>query len=146
MPPHFSKGLYFTLGNEELPRIIEQLRKQDQVDLIVVLSHFGFPQEVKLLNEVDGIDVLLSGHTHNRITEPVIVNDTIMIQSGCHGSFIGRLDLEISNGKIQHFNHQLIEVVKEIDPDPQVQHFIDQVMEPRSEEHTSELKSRGHLV
>jgi len=133
MPPHFSKGLYFTLGNEELPRIIEQLRKQDQVDLIVVLSHFGFPQEVKLLKEVDGIDVLLSGHTHNRITEPVIVNDTIMIQSGCHGSFIGRLDLEISNGKIQHFNHQLIEVVKEIDPDPQVQHFIDQVMEPYRE-------------
>jgi len=133
MPPHFSEGLYFTLGNEELPGLIQKLREKDQVDLIVVLSHFGFPQEAKLVNEVDGIDVLLSGHTHNRITEPVIINDTILIQSGCHGSFIGRLDLEVSNGKIQHFNHQLIEVAKELDPDPQVQHLIDRVMHPYRE-------------
>lgn len=133
MPPHFSEGLYFTLGNEELPRLIQKLRKQDQVDLVVVLSHFGFPQEAKLVNEVDGIDILLSGHTHNRITEPVIINDTILIQSGCHGSFIGKLDLEVSNGKIQTFNHQLIEVAKELDPDPDVQNLIDQAMKPYRE-------------
>ena len=130
MPPHFSEGLYFTLGNEELPRIIKELRKKDQVDLVVVLSHFGFPQEAKLVKEVDGIDILLSGHTHNRITKPVMINDTILIQSGCHGSFIGRLDVEVSNGRIQNFNHQLIEVAKELDPDPDVQHLVNKAMKP----------------
>src|SRR5699024_8310277 len=77
MPPHFHEGIYFTLGNEELPKIIKGLREQDKVDLVVVLSHFGFPQEAKLASEVDGIDILLSGHTHNRLTKPVIINDTI---------------------------------------------------------------------
>src|SRR5690606_12715236 len=101
MPPHFSEGLYFTLGNEELPDIIQKLRKQDEVDLIVVISHFGFPQEAKLVSEIDGIDILLSGHTHNRMTKPVIINDTILMQSGCHGSFIGRLDVNFVNGKIE---------------------------------------------
>lgn len=89
MPTHFSKGVYFTLGTDELPRIIKHLREEEQVDLIIVLSHFGFPQEVKLANEMDGIDILLSGHTHNPLKEPFIINDTIMIQSGCHGAHIG---------------------------------------------------------
>lgn len=133
MPPHFSKGIYFTMGTEELPPLIEQLKSEDKVDLIVVLSHFGFPQEVKLASEVDGIDVLLSGHTHNRMVDPVTVNDTIIIQSGCHGSFIGRLDLEIHQGKIQSFHHQLLEVAEDIDPDPSVQGLVDQVMQPYKE-------------
>lgn len=130
MPPHFSEGLYFTLGNEELPGIISKLREQDKVDLVVVLSHFGFPQEAKLVNEVDGIDILLSGHTHNRITKPVVINDTILIQSGCHGSFVGRLDLEFADGRIQHFNHQLIEVAKELEPDPDVQNLVNTAIDP----------------
>lgn len=130
MPEHFHEGIYFTLGNEELPGIIKQLRVQDKVDLIVVLSHFGFPQEVKLASEVDGIDMLLSGHTHNRMTKPTIINDTIIIQSGCHGSFIGKLEVEVVNGKTHNYEHELIEVSEDIVPNPNVQSLIDKAMEP----------------
>lgn len=133
MPAHFSKGLYFTLGNEELPGMIAELREEKKVDLVIVLSHFGFPQEAKLVREVDGIDILLSGHTHNRLEKPVIINDTILIQSGCHGSFIGRLDVEFSDGKIQSFAHQLIEVTEELVPDPEVDKLVNAVMSPDRE-------------
>lgn len=85
MPEHFSTGLRFTLGNDELPGHIRNLRERERVDLVVVLSHLGFPQDVKLASEVAGIDVLLSGHTHNRMERPLIVNGTTIIQSGCHG-------------------------------------------------------------
>lgn len=130
MPPHFSEGVYFTLGNDELPRIIQQLREEEQVDLVVVLSHFGFPQEVKLAQKVDGIDILLSGHTHNSLAEPVVVNDTIIIQSGCHGAHIGRLNVHVKNGHIVHYNHELIEVVEEIEPDFDIQKMIEEAVEP----------------
>jgi S-sulfosulfanyl-L-cysteine sulfohydrolase len=70
MPPKFSEGLRFTLGNEELPGHIRTLRERERVELVVVLSHLGFPQDVKLASEVAGIDVLLSGHTHNRMDDP----------------------------------------------------------------------------
>lgn len=133
MPPHFHEGIYFTLGNEELPGIIKQLRDQDKVDLIIVLSHFGFPQEAKLVSEIDGIDILLSGHTHNRMTKPTIINDTILIQSGCHGSFIGKLEVEVGNGKILNYEHELIEVSEDIVPDPDVQSLIENTMEPHRE-------------
>lgn len=107
MPEHFSKGLYFTLGNKELPQYISEVKRQD-ADLVLVLSHLGYPQDLKIAGEVDGIDVLLSAHTHNRVFEPAKVNRTIVIQSGCHGSFVGRLDLNIRDKKIISFDHKLI--------------------------------------
>jgi len=127
MPVHFSEGLRFTLGKKELPVYIEELREEEQVDLVVVLSHLGYPQELQLAEDIDGIDVLLSGHTHNRVYEAVIVNEAIIIQSGCHGSFIGRLDLKVSNKKIKAFKHELITVEEDIEPDPPVEDMIDRV-------------------
>src|SRR5450759_2863377 len=77
MPPHFSEGLRFTLGRDELPAEIDRLKHAEKVDLIVVLSHLGFPQDVKLAHSVGGIDVIVSGHTHNRLKEPERLEDTI---------------------------------------------------------------------
>src|ERR1035441_81652 len=53
---------------------VRTLRERERVDLVIVLSHLGFPQDVKLASEVTGIDILLSGHTHNRMDEPLLVN------------------------------------------------------------------------
>ena len=133
MPPSFSEGVHFTLGNAELPGYIARLRDDEGVDLVVVISHLGFPQEVKLAREVDGIDVLLSGHTHNRLFEPAIVNDTIIIQSGCHGSFLGRLDLTVENRRVTKFDHDLIVVGEEIRPDPGVEEMVGKIMDPYRE-------------
>lgn len=130
MPPHFSTGLRFTLGSEELPGHIRHLRQAEGVDLVAVLSHLGFPQEVKLASEVAGIDVLLSGHTHNRLYEPVQVNGAILMQSGCHGSFVGRLDLTLERGQIRDFRHRLLPVTEDIPPDPAVQALVEAALAP----------------
>lgn len=129
MPKHFSEGIRFTLGNKELPEYIKQLRKTEKVDLIIVLSHLGYPQELKLAKEVDGIDVLLSGHTHNRIYDAVVVNGAIVMQSGCHGSFVGRLDLHIKDGRIHSFRHKLMNVDESIKPDPNVDSMINKALD-----------------
>jgi sulfur-oxidizing protein SoxB len=134
MPRSFSEGLYFTLGNEELPGYISRLRQEEKVDLVVVVSHLGFPQEMKLASEVEGIDVLLSGHTHNRLYEPALVNDTIVIQSGCHGSFVGRLDLEMDAGRVVDWKHSLLVVREEIEPDAEVQELVEGALGPDREE------------
>lgn len=130
MPPHFSEGLRFTLGNEELPGHIRTLRERERVDLVVVLSHLGFPQDVKLAAEVAGIDVLLSGHTHNRMNEPLVVNGATLIQSGCHGSFVGRLDVELDGGQVGAIHHQLIPVNDSIPADPDMERLIEDIVSP----------------
>ncbi len=130
MPTHFSEGIYFTLGNEELSYYVEKLRNEEKVDMIIVISHLGFPQEVKLAMETEGIDVLLSAHTHNRLYKPIMVNKTVIIQSGCHGSFVGRLDLNIQGGKIKNFHHELITVEKDIEADQRIEKMVERNMKP----------------
>jgi S-sulfosulfanyl-L-cysteine sulfohydrolase len=133
MPPKFSEGLRFTLGNEELPGHIRTLRDTERVDVVVVLSHLGFPQDVKLASQVAGIDVLLSGHTHNRMDRPLIVNGATIIQSGCHGSFVGRLDLEVNEGKVVLLRHELISVDDSIPEDAAMQRVVEGIVAPHRE-------------
>ena len=133
MPPWFSEGLYFTLGRDELPPVIDILRSKEKVDLIVLVSHLGFPQEMKLLSEIQGIDVCLSGHTHNRLYQPVMNGNTIIMQSGCHGSFLGRLDIEVESGKIINYHHRLLEVEAGIVPDPAVDELVKNTLLPYRE-------------
>ncbi|MEJ8778221.1 bifunctional metallophosphatase/5'-nucleotidase [Pseudogracilibacillus sp. ICA-222130] len=133
MPPEFSEGIYFTGGTKELPHIIATLRTVDRVDLVVVLSHLGFPQDVKLAREVDGIDILLSGHTHHTLRSPVVENNTIIMQSGCHGAHIGRLDVEVGVCGVEQVEHRLIEVTEKITPDPEVAALVTELEEPYKE-------------
>ncbi len=133
MPKHFSTGIYFTMGNEELPKYIRELKEEKNVDLVLVLSHLGFPQEVKLAKEVDGIDVLLSAHTHNRIYDPVIVNGAIIIQSGCHGSFLGHLDLLVENKKIISYKHKFVVLDESIKEDEEMKAKVNEKMKPYRE-------------
>lgn len=134
MPPSYSEGIKFTLGRDELPDIIEILQSQEKTDLIILISHLGFPQDMKLLSEVHGIDICLSGHTHNRLFSPILQGKTIVIQSGCDGSFLGRLDLEIEDKKIVDYRHRLIEVASNVIPDPEVDDLIHRALAPYKEE------------
>jgi S-sulfosulfanyl-L-cysteine sulfohydrolase len=101
------------------------------VDLVVVLSHLGFPQDVKLASEVAGIDILLSGHTHNRMDAPLRVNGATIIQSGCHGSFIGRLDVELTGARVTSVRHQLIRVDDSIPSDAEMHRAVEHVVAPQ---------------
>jgi 2',3'-cyclic-nucleotide 2'-phosphodiesterase (5'-nucleotidase family) len=130
MPPAYSEGIYFTLGKDELLPILEKLRGQENADLIILVAHLGYPQEMKLLSEVRGIDICLSGHTHNRLYNPVLNGKTIVIQSGCHGSFLGRLDLELDGGQIVDYRHRLIEVEAATQPDPTVNELVRKALAP----------------
>lgn len=129
MPPTFSQGVYFTLGKQELPTYIQEL-KEKKVNLVVVLSHLGYPQELQLAKDIEGIDILLSGHTHNRVYKPVVENNTIIYQSGCHGSFIGKLDLFMDLEGIKSYTHQLININHEIEEDYMVKRMIDKIYNP----------------
>jgi 2',3'-cyclic-nucleotide 2'-phosphodiesterase (5'-nucleotidase family) len=132
-PPDVSEGLYFTLGAHELSRHIQFLREKEGAELIIVLSHLGFPQDCKLVAETSGIDILLSGHTHNRLYEPVTINGTTIIQSGCHGSFVGRLDIEMVDNHIKRLNHQLVALDETIAPEADMQRLVDEIYAPHKE-------------
>ena len=127
MPPQFASGLRFTDGVEEV-RIEAARLRAGGADLVVVLSHLGYPQDLALARRTNGIDVILSGHTHNRVEVPAVVNGAVVIQSGCHGSFVGRLDLQVECGMITSFHHRLIPVDDSLVSDPATQALVEAAM------------------
>lgn len=129
MPPKFSEGLYFTMGDKEVSGYVSELKEQG-ADLIVLLSHLGYPQDIELLRQVSGIDICLSGHTHNRTFEPVRIGDAWLIQSGSHGSFLGCLDISMENGKITRVDHELLPVTEDLPEDEGMTELINDLLEP----------------
>jgi S-sulfosulfanyl-L-cysteine sulfohydrolase len=133
MPPSFSKGLSFELGREELSQTLHHLRQEEKVDLVVLLSHLGFPQDMQLVSEVAGIDICLSGHTHHRLYQPVRQGETLLIQSGSHGAYLGHLEVSVDNGRIVDYGHELVEVGPEVQPDQEIQSLVQAALEPYRE-------------
>jgi len=115
-PKRFTEGWSFALRHESLQEHVDKLRKEDKVDCIVVLSHDGFSVDQELAKKVTGVDFILSGHTHDPSPEPIIVNDTVIIISGSHGKYVGRLDLDIKDKKVAGYNFKLIPVASNLIP------------------------------
>jgi sulfur-oxidizing protein SoxB len=145
MPKHFSEGLRLTDGTKELPAYIKEV-KEKGADLVFLLSHNGFPQDVALLNEMRGIDVCLSAHTHNRLYQPVTVNKTIIIQCGCHGSFVGHLRLQIEGNDILGYKYDLLPVSKQYELDPEIAESINRIMQPYRILQNEEIGSTGVIL
>ncbi|MFN3844580.1 MAG: 5'-nucleotidase C-terminal domain-containing protein, partial [Paracoccaceae bacterium] len=105
--------------------------RADGVDLVVCLSHNGFDVDRKMASRVQGIDVILTGHTHDAIPEPVLVGQTILIASGSNGKFVSRVDLDVRDGKMMGFRHKLIPIFSDvIIPDADMAALIDSERAP----------------
>ena len=116
MPPMFWEGADFTDGIRETRAQVKKLRGQG-VDLVLLLSHLGYPQDIALLNQVDGIDLCLSGHTHNRVRSPQQFNGAYIIQSGALASSMGVLELAVGEGKIKEIRHEYVVLDKAVPQD-----------------------------
>ena len=120
----------FGIEEDKIAANVEKLHT-DKVDLVVLLSHNGFDVDRKLAARVKGIDVILTGHTHDALPAPVTVGDTLLIAAGSHGKFVARLDLEVRDRKVQAYEFRLIPVLSDvIVPDPEVAALIREARTP----------------
>lgn len=85
-------GLDVAPPAEVLPGVIEEVRARGAV-LVIVLSHLGLDADIELAREVRGIDVIVGGHSHTAVTDPVNVSGTVIVQAGSYGVYLGVLDI-----------------------------------------------------
>src|SRR6185503_58944 len=102
----------FGIEEEKLAANVAALRA-DGVDLVVLLSHNGFDVDRKLAGRVKGIDVILTGHTHDALPEVVAIGSTLLVAAGSHGKFLARLDLDVSGKRIVNYAFRLIPVLSD---------------------------------
>jgi len=130
MFPEWSFGLRTELLQENVDKA-----RADGADVVVLLSHNGFDVDQKLATVVNGIDVILTGHTHDAVPTALKIGDTLVLSSGSHGKYLGRIDLEVKNGKVVDYNSTLIPVFSDvISPDAEMKTAIDAVRAPHKQE------------
>ncbi|SDG03598.1 thiosulfohydrolase SoxB [Alloyangia pacifica] len=130
MFPEYSFGI----RDERMQEMVDEVRAEG-AELVVVLSHNGFDVDKKMAEKVTGIDVLLSGHTHDALPEPVLVGETIIIASGSNGKFVSRVDLDVRDGRMMGFRHKLIPIFSDvIAPDPEMTALIDAERAPYADQ------------
>ena len=128
----------FGLRDEHLQGIVEEVRAAG-AECVVLLSHNGFDVDKKMASVVSGIDVVLSGHTHDALPEPVLVGETILLPSGSNGKFVTRLDLDIRDGRMMGYRSKLIPIFADvIAPDAEMAALIDEQRAPYLD-HMSEV-------
>lgn len=120
----------FGIRDEHMQEIVDQVRSEG-AECVVVLSHNGFDVDKKMATIVSGIDVILSGHTHDALPEPVLSGETLIIASGSNGKFVSRVDLDIRDGRMMGYRHKLIPIFSDvIEPDADMTALIDEQRAP----------------
>ncbi|MGR3273397.1 thiosulfohydrolase SoxB [Thalassococcus profundi] len=142
MFPEYSFGI----RDERMQEMVDEVRGQG-AECVVLLSHNGFDVDKKMAAQVTGIDVILSGHTHDALPEPVLVGETIVVASGSNGKFVSRVDLNIQDGRMMGFRHKLIPILSDvIAPDPAMTALIDEQRAPFESAMSEVIGQSGGLL
>lgn len=124
----------FGIRPEVLQQNIDSAREEG-AEVVVLLSHNGFDVDRKLAGMINGLDVILTGHTHDAVPVAVEVDGTLILASGSHGKYLGRIDLEVSGGKVTGYSSSLIPVFSDvIEPDAEMAARIAEFRDPHQDE------------
>lgn len=110
--PNYSKGIIYTKPEENLAHYVDVLRNQEQCAYVLLIAHLGLSQQIHLANlpECKGVDYILGGDTHERVRKPIACTYAKVVEPGAFGSFVGKLNLTIENGRVIKDDYELVEI------------------------------------
>ena len=145
-PSHLVEGWSFGIRPDEIQSNIDEAR-DNGAEIIVLLSHNGFDVDQKLAADISGIDVILTGHTHDAVPEAVRIGKTLVLSSGSHGKYLGRIDLKVEGGQVVDASSTLIPVSSDvISPDSEMKSLISQLRAPYEAECNRVIGKAGSLL
>jgi sulfur-oxidizing protein SoxB len=130
-PQRFTPEWQFGIQVPRLQRFINEIQTQKKAQVIVLLSHNGMEVDLKLASQINGLDIILGGHTHDAIPKPILINKTWVTNAGSHGKFLGVVDLEIKRGQLKQCHYQLLPVFANLlTADKKIHQFINTTRQP----------------
>jgi S-sulfosulfanyl-L-cysteine sulfohydrolase len=117
-PKRFTPDWTFGIREEELQKLIDDLRGGQRADAVLLLSHNGMDVDLKLASRVAGIDVILGGHTHDAVPQPVVVANgggkTLVTNAGSNGKFLAVIDLDLGKSAVKDVRYRLLPVFADL--------------------------------
>jgi 2',3'-cyclic-nucleotide 2'-phosphodiesterase (5'-nucleotidase family) len=135
--PAYSEGLRFDHAEVNVAKYVKLLRETEGCAVVIVATHMGLAQQVGLANNPasEGVDIIMGADTHERVRVPIQGKYTKVIECGAFGSFLGKLDLTIENGKLINTEYQLLDVDPAKFPaDKEMQGLVEKAYEPFKKE------------
>jgi 2',3'-cyclic-nucleotide 2'-phosphodiesterase (5'-nucleotidase family) len=135
--PAYSEGIRFEHADFNVAKYIKLLKEVEGCGIIFIVTHMGLAQQVGLANNpsVQGADFILGADTHERVRVPIEGKYCKVVECGAFGSFLGRLDIEVENGKIKNYKYQLLDVDPVKYPaDKKLQSLVDKASAPFKEQ------------
>ena len=121
---------------EAVRETVAEIKANEDVDMIVCVSHSGtWEDESKsedeiLAKSVPDLDLIISGHTHTELAEPIVHGDTYIVSTGEYGKKIGKLSMtQKSDGRWEMTDYKLVPILSTITADGATQEKIDGFME-----------------
>jgi S-sulfosulfanyl-L-cysteine sulfohydrolase len=150
-PKRFTPDWTFGIRDDELQKLVNSLRGNDKVDAVVLLSHNGMDVDLKLASRVTGIDVILGGHTHDAVPQPIAMTNaggtTLVTNAGSNGKFLGVLDLDLAKGKVSDVRYRLLPVFSELlKPDAAMQALIEKLRAPYATPYAEKIATADRLL
>jgi sulfur-oxidizing protein SoxB len=150
-PRRFTPDWTFGIREEELQKLVNTLRGNDKVDAVLLLSHNGMDVDLKLASRVSGIDVILGGHTHDAVPQPVAIRNaggtTLVTNAGSNGKFLAVLDLELAKGKVSDLRYRLLPVYTELlKPDLAMDTLIEKLHATHDKEWSNQVGTADRLL
>ena len=150
-PKRFVPDWTFGIRDDELQKLVNALRDIDKVDAVVLLSHNGMDVDLKLAGRVTGIDVILGGHTHDAVPQPVAVSNaggtTLVTNAGSNGKFLAVLDLDLARGRLSDVRYRLLPVFSELlKADKTMQALIERVRAPYAATYDEKVATADRLL
>jgi sulfur-oxidizing protein SoxB len=115
-PRYFVAEWTFGIQEPRVQALVDEVRAKG-ARLVVLLSHNGMDVDLKLASRVRGIDVILGGHTHDGVPQPVKVGSTLVTNAGSNGKFLGVMDLEVSGAGLRGYRYRLLPVFSNLLPE-----------------------------
>ena len=145
-PRHMVDGWSFGIRPDQIQANVIAAREAG-AEIVVLLSHNGFDVDQKVAATVTGIDVILTGHTHDAIPQAIRIKDTLLLSSGSHGKYLGRVDLKVEAGRVVDAASTLIPVFSDvITPDAEMAAHINNLRAPYEAECNRVIGTAGTLL
>jgi len=134
-PRHLVPDWSFGIRDDNLQKWVDEARAKG-AQVVVVLSHNGMDVDLKMASRIHGVDAIFGGHTHDGVPVPVKIKNakggtTLVTNAGSNGKFLGVMDFDVRNGKVQNFNYRLLPVFSNLLPaDPAMSAYIKKVRAP----------------
>jgi sulfur-oxidizing protein SoxB len=150
-PQEFFPDWSFGLREDDMIDLVKDIKKNEKPDAIVLLSHNGMDVDIKMAENVPGLNAVFGGHTHDGMPKPLKIKNVsggtcLVTNAGSNGKYIGVMDFDIQKGKIKAIHYNMLPIITNWLPaDKEMAAYIKQMRQTKYDDKIIESRAKQYF-